>query len=215
MASVGVIDKIGKKIETLKLNDKLFDGKVNKPLLQQVVTMYLANQRKAHAKIKTRGEVRGGGKKPWRQKGTGRARAGSIRSPLWRGGGVVFGPQPKDWHYQLPKKIKTLALLASLNAKVNEKKLVVIDELKLESHKTKDLIKILERLKLNKGNLVLVLQNPDENIKRAARNIRGVCLLRAQDANAYQILVNDAMLIEKQALESIEKKLTRHCERTK
>ena len=208
MATVTVLNKNGERVESLKLNDKLFDGKVNKPLLQQVITMYLANQRKAHAKTKTRKEVRGGGKKPWRQKGTGRARVGSIRSPLWRGGGVVFGPQPKDWHYELPGKMKNLALAASLNAKVNEKKIAVIDELKLESHKTKELVNILKRLKLNDKNLVIISQGPDENLKRAARNIDKVCLLRAQDVNAHQVLVSDSVLMEKTALKNIEKRLT-------
>lgn len=208
MANIVVLNKIGGKVEYLKLNEKLFNSKVNKPLLQQVITMYLANQRKAHAKTKTREEARGGGKKPWRQKGTGRARAGSIRSPLWRGGGVAFGPQPKDWHYRLPRKMKNLALAASLNAKVNEKKLAVIDELKLESHKTKELVNILKNLKLNNKKLIIVPQDPDVNIKRAARNIDDVCLLRAEDLNAYQILVSDTVLVEKKAMESIEKKLS-------
>ena len=120
MASVVIIDKTGKKVDTITLNEKVFDGRVNEALLHQAITMYLANQRQGSAKVKQRAEVRGGGRKPWRQKGTGRARAGSIRSPLWRGGGVTFGPKPKDWHYQLPKKVKRLALLSSLNAKLNE-----------------------------------------------------------------------------------------------
>lgn len=208
MATITVLNKNGDRVDSLKLDDKLFCGKVNKPLLTQVITMYLANQRKAHAKTKTRKEVRGGGRKPWRQKGTGRARVGSIRSPLWRGGGVVFGPQPKQWHYELPGKMKNLALAAALNAKVNEKKIAVIDELKLESYKTKELVNILKSLKLNDKNLVIISQGSDENLKRAARNIDRVYLFRAQDVNAYQILVSDSILAEKTALKSIEERLT-------
>lgn len=209
MVSLAVFNRSGERVEALKLNDKIFDGGINRPLLQQVITNYLANQRRAHARTKTRGEVRGGGKKPWRQKGTGRARVGSIRSPLWRGGGVVFGPQPKDFHYHLPKRMRNPALAASLNAKVNEKKLIVINELKLESHKTKELAGILKKLKLDNKKLMIISQDPNQNIKRAARNIDRVCLHRAEDVNAYQILVSDSVLVEKMALESIEKRLTK------
>ncbi|NQT90981.1 MAG: 50S ribosomal protein L4 [Candidatus Omnitrophica bacterium] len=198
----------GEKVGNLKLNEKLFDAGANKPLLQQAVTMYMANQRKGAANAKGRAEVRGGGKKPWRQKGTGRARAGSIRSPLWVGGGVTFGPQPKDWHYQLPKKIKRQALAASLSVKLSEKNLTIIDELKLQSHKTKELAGIVKKMKLDAKKLLIVSQDPDKNLKLAAGNIAKISLHMAQDINAHQILINDSVLIEKAALETIEKKLT-------
>jgi len=205
MTNINVINIKGEKTDSLKLNDKVFDGKTNKALLQQVITMYLANQRTGSAKVKTRAEVRGGGRKPWRQKGTGRARVGSIRSPIWTGGGVTFGPQPKNWHYQLPKKMKRAALISSLNARLNEKAIVVIDEIKLESHKTKELADILKRLKLNSCKLTIISNNPDDNIKKASRNIKNVDLVRAEEITAHQVILNDKILAEKAALEKIEK----------
>jgi len=207
MANITVVDSKGKKVDSLGLDDKLFNGKVNKALLQQAIIMYLANQRKSSAKVKQKDEVRGGGRKPWRQKGTGRARAGSIRSPLWRGGGVTFGPEPKDWHYQVPKKIKGNALLSSFNAKFKEDSITIIDELKLESHKTKDILTILKALKLDTDKVIIVSGKPNINLLRAAKNIKKVVLVRAEDVNAYQILVNDKILLEKQAFEIIEKRL--------
>jgi len=207
MLTITVYDKNGKKLEALKLDETVFDGKVNKPLLHQAITMYLANQRLGSAKVKDRAEVRGGGKKPWRQKGTGRARAGSIRSPLWRGGGITFGPQPKDWHYQLPKKIKKKALVSSLNAKLNEKNIIVIDELKLDSHKTKELYGILKKLKLTASKTAIISKSSTDNIRKAAGNIYRAELIRPEDLNAYQVIVNEKILIERDALKGIEKDL--------
>lgn len=207
MANITVVDNKGKKVDSLGLDDKIFNGKINKALLQQVIIMYLANQRKSSAKVKQKDEVRGGGAKPWRQKGTGRARAGSIRSPLWRGGGVTFGPEPKDWHYQVPKKIKSNALLSSFNAKFKEDSITIIDELKLESHKTKDILTILKALKLDTDKVIIVSGKPNINLLRAAKNIKKVVFVRAEDVNAYQILVSDKILLEKQAFEIIEKRL--------
>jgi len=207
MPSIEVIDKSGSKVDTIELSEKVFDGKVNKPLLQQVITMYLANQRIGSANTKMMGEVRGGGRKPWRQKGTGRARVGTRRSPLWRGGGITHGPKPKDWHYQLPKKLKKAALCSSLNAKLNEKNIKVVDDLKLESHKTKELFNILKKLKLSSKKLMILSQGDNTNLKRAVNNIKKVQLARFQDANAYQLIVNDGLLIEKKALEKMDKNL--------
>jgi len=137
----------GKEVESFTLNRKLFDGKVNKALLYQAVLMYNANQRQGSAATKTRGEVSGGGKKPWRQKGTGRARAGSTRSPLWRHGGTVFGPHPRDYSYSLPRKIKRRALLASINSKIRENKIMGIDSVDIEEAKTKKFQAVLDALK--------------------------------------------------------------------
>ncbi len=208
MAKIVIKDSKGKKVDNLELNDKLFNGKVNKALLQQVVTMYLANQRKSFAKVKDRSEVRGGGKKPWRQKGTGRARAGSIRSPLWRSGGVVFGPKAKDWYYKVPKNIRRQALTCSLNAKLNEESITVIDEFKLDSHKTKGISTILKDLKLSNDKVVIISGKTNANMVRAAKNISNVDCVRAEDINAYQILVSDKVLLEKEALTVIEKRLS-------
>jgi len=207
MANITVIDNKGKKVDSFGLDEKIFNGKVNKALLQQVVVMYLANQRKSSAKVKQKDEVRGGGRKPWRQKGTGRARAGSIRSPLWRGGGVTFGPEPKDWHYQVPKKIKRQALASSFNAKFKENSITIIDELKLESHKTKEFLSVLKALKLDTDKLIIISGKSDINLLRAARNMKKVAFVRAEDVNAYQVLVNDKILLEKKAMQIIEKRL--------
>ncbi len=207
MTDITVVDNKGKKVDSFGLDEKIFNGKVNKALLQQVVVMYLANQRKSFAKVKQKGEVRGGGRKPWRQKGTGRARAGSIRSPLWRGGGVTFGPEPKDWHYQVPKKIKRLALLSSFNAKFKENSITIIDELKPESHKTKGMLSILKALKLDTDKLIIISGKTDPNLLRAVRNIKNVAFVRAEDVSVYQVLVNDKILLERKALQIIEKRL--------
>jgi large subunit ribosomal protein L4 len=209
MAILEVFNKKGEKAGTVKLDEKVFNGRVNKSLLQQVITMYLANQRKGTAQTKTRGEVRGGGRKPWRQKGTGRARHGSIRSPIWRGGGTIFGPHPKDWHYQMPKKMKRLALLSALNAKLKENGITVIDDFKLESHKTKGVADILKNLKLNDKKLIVIPNSLDENLKRATHNIEKVTLCEPADINAYEVLSKNKMLIEKAALENMEKNLNR------
>ena len=208
MTNIPVVDSKGKKIDSLGLDEKIFNGRVNKAMLQQVVIMYLANQRKSFAKVKQKDEVRGGGRKPWRQKGTGRARAGSIRSPLWRGGGVTFGPEPKDWHYQVPKKIKGQALLSSFNAKFKENSVTIIDEIKLESHKTKDMLSMLKALKLDTDKLIIISGKSNLNLLRASKNMKKVVLVRAEDINAYQVLVNDKLLLETQALKIIEKRLT-------
>lgn len=209
MTSITVINKKAEKVDSLKLNEKVFNGKPNKVLLHQALTMYLANQRSCSAKTKTRAEVRGGGRKPWRQKGTGRARAGSSRSPIWTGGGITFGPVPADRHYQLPRRMKRAALASSLNAKLNEEKVTVIDGIRLKSHKTKELLDILKRLKLDTVSLVIISDNPDENLKKAAGNIEKVDLVRAEDVTAYQVIVKDKVLAEKPALERIVKNLTK------
>lgn len=207
MANIDVVDKNNKKLEVLELSSKIFDSKVNAFLLQQAVNMYLANQRKSFAKVKTREEVRGGGKKPWRQKGTGRARAGSIRSPLWRGGGVTFGPIPKDWHYQLPKKIKKQAIISSINAKLNEGNVIVIDGLDFVSHKTSEMSGFLKTLKISNEKVLIVSAAPGINLLRSGRNIPKLSIVRAEDVNAYDILVNDKLVFEKNALKKLEKRL--------
>jgi large subunit ribosomal protein L4 len=208
MPQLNVVDKKNKKIDTLELSDKIFNGKVNKFLIQQVINMYLANQRRSFAKVKTREEVRGGGKKPWRQKGTGRARAGSIRSPLWRGGGITFGPIPKDWHYQVPKKIKRLALISSINAKLNEGNVIVLDEFNLSSHKTKELLSVLKAMKLDTEKSLIIPGKTEANLLRASNNIKKLAMARIEDVNAYDILVNNKIVFEKDALKKLEKRLS-------
>jgi large subunit ribosomal protein L4 len=207
MANIDVVDKNNKKLEAMELNSKIFDSKVNVFILQQAVNMYLANQRKSFAKTKTREEVRGGGKKPWRQKGTGRARVGSIRSPLWRGGGITFGPVPKDWHYQLPKKIKKQAIISSLNAKLKEGNIIVLDNLDLSSHKSKEMAGILKNLKINNEKVIIVSAKSGANLLRSGRNIKNLSIARVEDVNAYDMLVNNKLVFEKSALKKLEKRL--------
>jgi large subunit ribosomal protein L4 len=208
MANINVVDKKNKKIETIELNDKIFGLKVNNFLLQQAVNMYLANQRKSFARVKTRAEVRGGGKKPWRQKGTGRARAGSIRSPLWRGGGITFGPLAKDWHYQLPKKIKKAALISAINAKLNEGNIMVLDEVKFKSHKTKEISGMLKSLKIHSEKTMILSSKSEINLLRGANNIPNLKVVRIDDVNAYDVLVHRRIIIEKDGIKKLEKRLS-------
>ncbi len=186
----------GQKIEEIK---SPFGGKVNHPVLTETIKMYLANQRKGLASTKTIGEVSGGGKKPWKQKGTGRARAGSIRSPLWRHGGVVFGPHPRDFSYTLSPKIKKLALLSALIEK-SEHKVVVLEEIPSDKiAKTKDIQKILNFLKSGSKALI-VLKSKDNAIRRASRNIPGLVIQEAGCLNALDVMKSSKVIILKDAL---------------
>ncbi|MBI4335164.1 MAG: 50S ribosomal protein L4 [Candidatus Omnitrophica bacterium] len=199
-------EKKEKKIEGL--NPKVFDGEVNKALLYQVLRMYEANQRQGTASTKTRAAVSGGGRKPWAQKHTGRARAGSIRSPLWRGGGDIFGPHPRDYSYTLPQKIRQQALRSVLNSKYNERDLVVLDDIKVDNPKTKEFKKILTGLKLD-NKVLFVLESIDENLRLASRNLKEVALRRAADLNALDILKFKKLVLTRPALLILEKKLVR------
>jgi len=210
MANIDVVDKNNIKTGVLELDEKIFNARVNTFILQQVVNMYLANKRKSFAKVKNRAEVRGGGKKPWKQKGTGRARVGSIRSPLWRGGGVVFGPIPKDWHYQVPKKIKSRALISSLSAKFKSGAIIIIDKLDLATHKTRQMADVLKKLKIASEKTLLVTFGSQENLLRSGRNIKNLNITRVEDVNAYDVLINSKLLFEKSAVGKIEKRLGAH-----
>jgi len=196
---------INEKIEGL--NPGVFDGKVNKAVLYQAVKMYEANQRQGNASTKTRAVVSGGGRKPWAQKHTGRARAGSIRSPLWKGGGTIFGPHPRDYSYTLPQNIRREALRSSLNSKYNEKDIVVLDEVRVDNPKTKEFKKVLDVNKLNEKAL-FVLDKIDNNLKLASRNLKNVTLKRADDLNALDVLHTKKLVLTKSALLILEKKLS-------
>ncbi|MCM8795070.1 MAG: 50S ribosomal protein L4 [Candidatus Omnitrophica bacterium] len=200
--SLPVYNLDGKEIDTLKLDSTVFDGTINHPSLYQAVCAFLANQRRGLASCKTRGEVSGGGRKPWRQKGTGRARVGSIRSPLWRHGGVIFGPHPRDFSFRLPEKIKRLALKSSLNAKVKENNFLVLDKFVIEKSKTKEAVGIFNRLKINAKTLLL-LDKIDENIKRALRNISFLDFNLAYNTHAYEILAHKKIIITKLGLDQL------------
>lgn len=201
-----VYDLQGKKVDELKLPEAIFDGAVNVHALHQAIMMYQANLRQGNASTKERAEVSGGGKKPWRQKGTGRARAGSSRSPLWHGGGTTFGPHPKDFTYQIPRKVKIAALRASLNSKLKESDLCCIDQLKAGSDKTKDFAKILKSLKLT-GKIIAVVESIDEKVFRVSRNIASLRMIRSCDVTAYDILKSKKLLITKSAFKDLLKRI--------
>lgn len=204
-----VYNREGKETDSIKLNASVFDNTVNAEALYQAINAYRANQRKGLAATKTRGEVSGGGRKPWKQKGTGRARHGSIRSPLWRHGGVIFGPHPRDFSYTIPKKIRLLALKSALCEKVKENNFMVLDTFKLEKPKTKEAVKLLANLKLDTSkHTLLLLDKLDNNLKLALRNINSVDFNLAKDAHAYEILAHKKIIITKQALGELTDRLT-------
>jgi large subunit ribosomal protein L4 len=199
----------GKEVGSIKLDTNIFDGTINTACLYQAINAFRANQRKGIASTKTRGEVSGGGKKPWRQKGTGRARVGSIRSPLWRHGGVIFGPHPRDFYYKLPRRIKNLALKSSLNLKAKEKQIVVLDSMKLEKPKTKEAAKILSGLKINpKAEIILLLDKIDKNLWLALRNIKFLNVNLAKDTHAYEIMSHQRLIITREGLNSLINRLS-------
>ncbi|UCD15735.1 MAG: 50S ribosomal protein L4 [Candidatus Omnitrophota bacterium] len=201
---IPVVDTHGKKKDTLDLDVLIFDGKVRQALMHQAVVSYLANQRKGLATAKTRGKVRGGGAKPWRQKGTGRARVGSIRSPLWRGGGVTFGPQPRPYYKNLPKKMKALALQSALNVKLKDNEMTVLNNLDVKSHKTKDFSRIIKNLKLTDKRVRFVVDKLDNNVKLSSRNLEKVTITEAQNLTTYEALDCKGLIFTKEAILKIE-----------
>ena len=204
--SIPIYNSKGSEVESHKLSPELFDGRINKGVLYQAVRMYNMNRRGGNASTKTRTEVSGGGKKPWRQKGTGRARAGPIRSPLWRGGGIVFGPHPRDFHYGLPVKVKRRALAASLNSKLAENKIFGIASIVIDEPKTKRFKEIIDALKL-KGTSLFVLDAIGDNIKRASRNLAGVAVKNYKDINAYDVMKSDNVVMTKASLEKLPERI--------
>jgi large subunit ribosomal protein L4 len=202
-----VFDIQGKSIERLTLDDALWAGPANLRLLSQAVKMYRSNLRAGTASTKTRGEVSGGGKKPWKQKHTGRARAGSIRSPLWRHGGITFGPQPKDFSYTLPKTIRRKALFESLKGKLGDKELVVLNEVKAETPKTKPFAGLAGAFGVNKKSIV-VLEEFSPSVVKSLRNLAHFELCRCDDLNAFDILNAQKVLITKDAFERVQKRLS-------
>jgi len=193
----------GEEIGKAQLPDEIFNQAINKPLLWEAVTILLRNQRKGIAKTKTRAEVSGGGRKPWPQKHTGWARHGSIRSPIWRKGGVVFGPKPRDYSTTIPKKKRLKALVSSLSAKAKEKKVWVIEKFDFETPKTKNVAKILNRIKLTNKKILIGVEGIDKNLKLATRNIPTVYLKRVDDINCYDVLSTDFLLLTKGGIERL------------
>ena len=202
MPTVNVYDVNGSIVGEIELCEEIFGAEINVPAMHAYVTAYNANQRQGTQSAKTRAEVSGGGKKPWRQKGTGRARQGSTRSPQWTHGGVVFAPKPRDYRMSLNKKLKRVALKSALSSKVAADKLVVLDSRTLEQAKTKEMVKVLANLKLN--NALIVLPENDVNVIRAARNIPGIASTTVGTLNTYEVLKYNAVLITKAAVAKVE-----------
>ena len=206
--STVVYDLKGKQAGKIDLDERIFNNKVNRPLLEQVMIIYARNKRGGYASTKTRKDVRGGGSRPWRQKGTGRARVSTIRSPLWRGGGVIFGPHPRDYSSRIPKKVKSLALVSALNSKIQSKQLIVVKEIKISKPKTKEVASILLKLKAMNKPLVIV-DNLDSLLTRAARNISGLAIKSPADLNTYDLLRHHKLVITEQALKDVIDRLSK------
>lgn len=206
MPRIGVFSTGGDRVEEIELRDDIFGVEPNPAVLHEVVVMQLANRRRGTHDTKTRAEVAGGGRKPWRQKGTGRARHGSIRSPIWRGGGIVFGPHPRDYHYDVPKKVRRLALKYALADKVRNGNLVVLNELRLPIPKTKEALALLDRFSALDGAL-LVATEPNAQVKSAVANIQRVKFLAVSNLNVYDLLRYPKLIITKEALSRVEEAL--------
>ncbi|AUM97262.1 MULTISPECIES: 50S ribosomal protein L4 [Clostridium] len=202
MPKVDLFNQNGEKVGDLQLADSVFGVEVNTYAMHQVVKALLANKRQGTQSAKTRAEVSGGGIKPWRQKGTGRARQGSIRAPQWIHGGIVFAPKPRDYRMSIPKSMKKVAIKSALTSKVNEKLMVVVDDIKLETPKTKEVVKMLNAFDAKKT--LIITNNAEENVYKSARNIEGVQIIPVNNINVYDILKYDKVVITKDAVSKIE-----------
>lgn len=205
MALFDVYDVRRSKVSQVDVRDEIFAAPIKKHLFYDVVRMQMANRRSGTASTKGRSDVRGGGKKPWRQKGTGRARSGSSRSPVWRGGGIVFGPVPRSYEYSVPKKVRKLALCSALSLKRKENKVLIVDKLELPEIKTTSLIKMLEQLGVHS---VLIVEQENSNLEKSARNVPHVKVVRPEGLNVYDVLLHENLLITQSCLESIQGRLT-------
>ena len=203
MAKVKMLNMDGAEVGEITLNDEIFGIEPNEIAVQTVIKNYLANQRQGTQSAKTRSEVRGGGRKPFRQKGTGRHRQGSTTDPTQVGGGIVFAPKPRDYRYAVPKKVKRLALKSALSAKVTDKEIIVLDELKFAEPKTKEMVKVLENIKADK-KAIIVMDEKDENVVRSASNIQGVRTALVSTMNVYEIINHYSLVLTKAAAERIE-----------
>ncbi len=202
MANVSVFNMEGNEVGTIELNDEIFGADINEHLVHMSVVQHLANKRQGTQKARTRGEVSGGGRKPWRQKGTGHARQGSTRAPQWKGGGVVFAPVPRDYSFKLNKKEKRAALKSALTSRVVNGKLIVLDELKLDEIKTKKFKAVMDNLKVKKA--LVVLKDQDKTVMMSARNLPNIATVRADMINVYDILKGDTLVVTREAVARIE-----------
>lgn len=203
MPKVDVLNINGQKVEELELSESIFAAEISEYAVYEVIKNHLANRRQGTQSAKTRAEVRGGGRKPWRQKGTGRARQGSTRSPQWIGGGVVFAPKPRDYSYSVNKKVRRLALKSVLTTKVNEGNLIVLDALEMNAPKTKDFIAMLSAVNAGKKALVVTAEN-SPNVVKSGRNIPGVDITFVNTLNVYDIMRHDSLIITKEAVRRTE-----------
>lgn len=203
MPKVAVHNSKGEQVAELELNSAIFAAPINQAAMHEVVVAYLANQRRGTVATKTRGLVSGGGRKPWRQKGTGRARHGSSRSPIWTGGGVVFGPQPRDYTVRIPKKLRRAALKSALTTKYNNNELIVLDQLTIEEPKTAEIAKLLDNLKVE-GKAMILTAAASPAVYKSARNIPTVSTGVVTNINTYQVLNNGALIFTKDAIAKLE-----------
>lgn len=202
MLKVDVLDMKGKKVKDIELNENVFGVDVNDIVVHTALVNYLANQRQGTQSTKTRAEVRGGGRKPWRQKGTGRARQGSIRAPQWMKGGIALGPKPRSYKYAIPKKMRKLALKSVLTSKVEEKELIVVDKLELKEIKTKEMVKVLNNLNTKKA--LIVLSEKNLNVQASARNIENVKTTLVNTINVFDLLKYDNLVVTEDAIKKLE-----------
>ena len=202
MPVAGVFDIENNKVDEIALSDVVFGAEVNESALYEYVKMQMATKRRGTAATKGRSDVRGGGKKPWRQKGTGRARAGTIRSPLWRGGGIIFGPNPRSYAFRIPKKVRRLALVSALSMKVKEERMLILRDFPMDEIKTKRFKEVIDRLGLTEALFVLDRSRP--HLEKSSRNIRGIKMIRSEGINVYDLLHYDNVVLLEPSVKMIE-----------
>ena len=208
MSKVQLLNVNGEKVKDIKLNDNVFGITPNDIVLHDAIVLSMANARQGTHSTKTRAEVSGGGRKPWRQKGTGNARQGSIRAVQWRKGGIAFGPKPRDYSKKQNKKVRRLALLSALTYKAKDNEIVLLDSIKFETNKTKEMLKLLNTLELANSKVLLVIDELDENICLASRNLGNVLIVLPTEVNTYDVVNSDKMVITEAALKKLEEVLT-------
>lgn len=205
MSTVNIVNTKNESVGEIDLNDEVFNREVKEYILHEVVRMQRAARRSGNACTKTRTEVRGGGRKPWRQKGTGRARAGTNNSPIWRGGGVTFGPKPRDYSFKVNKKVRQQAVAMALSARFQEGNLIVMDDFSLESIKTKDFVGVMNVLDIQNG--LIITNDASENLAKSSRNVNGYKVMSSEGLNVYDILLHKKVILIQPVIESLEKRL--------
>ena len=207
MPKLAVLDINGKEVENISFGEGSFGIEPNKAAIFESILNELANKRKGTASTKTRGEVSGGGRKPWKQKGTGRARHGSIREPQWRKGGIAHGPKPRSYSYVLPNKLKKLAYRSIISDKIKEKSIIILNEFKIEKPKTKDIIKVLKNLNIEEFKTLIVVDEKHENLRKSVKNIKNIKLIYINNINCHDLLNHGKLIFTKSAITNFEKRL--------